>query len=118
MAPLPGSVDDRGTLPGDLEAGDGTGDAHGHLGFTAQGLVTVLPLNAAPASSPVALALDHSSRQQLPIDVQAWPHLSLQSRTPFAFQVTSDSHGPKHAAPSPTYDMTVLALLFSEEAEV
>jgi hypothetical protein len=52
------------------------------------------------------------------VDAPALPDLRWDSAEPFATWFTRDSQALKHAAPSPSSDVTMPALPFSEEIEV
>jgi hypothetical protein len=77
-----------------------------------------LRVDPARTSLPVALAPDRPTGQPLPVDVPALPDLWWDSAEPFAAWFTRDSQALKHAAPSPSSDVTMPALPFSEEIEV
>src|SRR5262249_5309352 len=101
-----------------INLGDGAGTAGGGLESTAQGLAANPRVDPAGASSPVALAPDRPTWQPLPVEVPALPDLWWDSPEPSATRSSRDSQGLKHAAPSPSSDVTMPAFQFSEEINV
>src|SRR5262249_48426646 len=77
-----------------------------------------LRVDPARTSLPVALAPDRPTGQPLPVDVPALPDLWWDSAEPFAAWFTRDSQALKHTAPSPSSDVTMPALPYSEEMQV
>jgi hypothetical protein len=94
---------------------------HGVSGLpvpTAPLLAPIQPPGPTGPSSPVGLAPDRPTGQPQLVDVPALPDLASASPESFAAPFTRDSQGLKHTAPSPSSDVTTLALPFSEGIEV
>jgi hypothetical protein len=100
-----------------INLGVGAGAAGGGL-ESAQNLTAILRVDPAGASPPVAVAPELPTRQPLPVDAAALPDFWWDSAEPFATRFTRDSQPLKHAAPSPSSDVIMPALPFSEEIEV
>jgi hypothetical protein len=77
----------------------------------------IAPPSLMPVDSdrcPVVFAPVHPASQPPPVDVPAWPDLSLNASEPRASQFARDSHELKHRAPLQSPDVTVLDLAFSD----
>jgi hypothetical protein len=94
-----------------INLGDGAGAAGRVYESSARDLAAILPVDPVGASPSVALAPERPTQQPLSVDVPALPNLWWDSAAPFATQATRDSQTLKHAAPSPSSDVTMPAVL-------
>jgi hypothetical protein len=92
--------------------------AGGNSISTALNLAVVLPIDPAGAFSLIVQAPDGLTVKPLSAVIPALPDLLTDSSGALASGFASDSQWLSHAAPSPSSDVTLLPLPFSEEVQM